>query len=64
MTFHPAGFTHGPHPKAQANMFTQPKAATDEYAVMIDTRDPLNIGEAAHAAEVAEYVDSWRGATS
>ena len=60
MTFHPAGFPHGPHPKAQANMFTQPKPATDEYAVMIDTRDPLNIGEAAEAAEVVEYVDSWK----
>ena len=59
MTFHPAGFPHGPHPKAQANMFTQPKPATDEYAVMIDTRDPLNIGEAAEAAEDASYVDSW-----
>ena len=59
MTFHPAGFPHGPHPKAQANMFTQPKEATDEYAVMIDTRDPLNIGEAAEPAEVASYVDSW-----
>ena len=40
-------------------MFTQPKEATDEYAVMIDTRDPLNIGEAAEPAEVASYVDSW-----
>ena len=60
LTFHPAGFPHGPHPKAQANMFSQPKPATDEYAVMIDTRDPLNIGEAAEAAELASYVDSWR----
>ena len=47
MTFHPSGFTHGPHPKALKNMLTQPKSATDEYAVMIDTRDPLEVGEAA-----------------
>jgi homogentisate 1,2-dioxygenase len=41
-------------------MLTQPKAATDEYAVMIDTRDPLEVGEAAASVENAAYVDSWR----
>ncbi|RME67383.1 MAG: homogentisate 1,2-dioxygenase [Alphaproteobacteria bacterium] len=61
MTFHPSGFTHGPHPKALANMLVQPKPATDEYAVMIDTRDPLDAGEAAAAMEWADYVDSWKG---
>jgi homogentisate 1,2-dioxygenase len=61
MTFHPAGFTHGPHPKALERMFVQPKVATDEYAVMVDARDPLAIGPAAAAAEWAGYVDSWRG---
>ena len=60
MTFHPSGFPHGPHPKAQENMFVQPKAATDEYAVMIDTRDPLSVGAAADGAEIAAYVDSWQ----
>ncbi len=60
MTFHPSGFPHGPHPKAQKNMLVQPKSATDEYAVMIDPRDPLNVGEAAEVAEVAAYVDSWQ----
>src|SRR4051812_43184452 len=60
MTFHPAGFTHGPHPKALKNMLTQSKPATDEYAVMVDARDPLEIGPAALAAERAEYVDSWK----
>jgi homogentisate 1,2-dioxygenase len=25
MTFHPSGFTHGPHPKALKNMLSQPK---------------------------------------
>ena len=42
MTLHPGGFTHGPHPKALKRMFRQAKPATDEYAVMIDTRDPLD----------------------
>ncbi|RAK65356.1 homogentisate 1,2-dioxygenase [Phenylobacterium kunshanense] len=62
MTFHPSGFTHGPHPKALKNMLTQPKPATDEYAVMIDTRDPLDIGDAASTVENPAYVDSWKGA--
>ena len=60
MTFHPSGFTHGPHPKALKNMLVQKKPATDEYAVMIDTRDPLEIGEGAAAVEFAGYVDSWK----
>ncbi|HEX6859618.1 MAG TPA: homogentisate 1,2-dioxygenase [Caulobacteraceae bacterium] len=62
MTFHPSGFTHGPHPKALKNMFTQPKPATDEYAVMIDTRDPLEVGEGAASVENSAYVDSWKSA--
>ena len=61
MTFHPSGFTHGPHPKALKNMLVQPKPATDEYAVMIDARDPLEVGEAAAAVENPAYVDSWKG---
>ena len=60
MTFHPSGFTHGPHPKALKNMLSQPKPATDEYAVMIDTRDPLEVGEAAAPVENPAYVDSWK----
>ena len=60
MTFHPSGFTHGPHPKALKNMLEQKKPGTDEYAVMIDTRDPLDIGEGAAAVEVQGYVDSWK----
>ena len=60
LTFHPSGFTHGPHPKALKSMLVQPKAATDEYAVMIDTRDPLEVGEAASAVENPAYVDSWQ----
>jgi len=60
MTFHPCGFTHGPHPKALQRMFEQPKPMTDEYAVMIDTRDPLEIGEGASACEFDGYAQSWR----
>lgn len=60
MTFHPSGFTHGPHPKALKNMLVQAKPATDEYAVMVDARDPLEVGEAAAAVENTAYVDSWK----
>jgi homogentisate 1,2-dioxygenase len=61
VTFHPAGFTHGPHPKALKRMFEQTKPATDEYAVMIDTRDPLDVTDAGLGVEWAGYVDSWKG---
>jgi homogentisate 1,2-dioxygenase len=33
---------------------------TDEYAVMIDPRDPLDVGEAADVLESRDYVNSWK----
>lgn len=62
LTFHPAGITHGPHPGALKNMLKQSKPGTDEYAVMIDTRDALTVGEDEQilAVEQKGYVDSWR----
>jgi homogentisate 1,2-dioxygenase len=63
ITMHPGGFTHGPHPKALKNVFSPAKSATDEYAVMIDTRDALEIAPAAAQIELAGYVDSWKAAT-
>lgn len=60
LTFHPSGFTHGPHPKALSRMFVQPKPAADEYAVMIDTRDALDVTAAGQTVEWAGYVDSWK----
>jgi homogentisate 1,2-dioxygenase len=60
ITLHPAGFTHGPHPKALKNVLTQSKPATDEYAVMIDTRDALEVSPAATSVEWAGYIDSWK----
>ena len=61
VTYHPCGFTHGPHPKALTKMFEQSKPATDEYAVMIDTRDALEVGELPAGVEWDGYVDSWKG---
>jgi homogentisate 1,2-dioxygenase len=62
VTFHPGGFTHGPHPKALTRMFQQTKPATDEYAVMIDTRDALDVTEQGASVEWQDYVNSWKHA--
>lgn len=61
VTFHPAGFTHGPHPKAFTAGQAHKKTFTDEVAVMLDTRDALDITAASQAVENAEYVYSWKG---
>ena len=59
VTFHPNGFTHGPHPKAFAAGAKAAKTMTDEVAVMIDTRDPLDMADAATATETKDYAESW-----
>lgn len=60
ITFHPQGFTHGPHPGAMKKAFKQNNAMTDEVAVMIDTRDPLQITEDFEQVEWGDYVHSWK----
>jgi len=60
VTFHPCGFTHGPHPKAFAAGAKAAKTMTDEVAVMIDARDSLEMSEAAEAVEDKGYADSWK----
>ncbi|MFM9865439.1 MAG: homogentisate 1,2-dioxygenase [Micropepsaceae bacterium] len=62
VTFHPAGFTHGPHPKAFAAGAKSERKETDEVAVMIDARDALDPSPESEAVEDRSYVDSWRGA--
>lgn len=61
-TFHPTGFTHGPHPKALA-MALKAKGGhmLDEVAVMVDTRDALHVADLPEGVEWTGYVDSWRG---
>ncbi len=61
VTFHPCGFTHGPHPKALLNALEQKAPGTNEVAVMIDTRDALQVTESAESVEWPAYVDSWGG---
>ena len=59
VTWHPNGFTHGPHPKAFAAGARAAKTMTDEVAVMVDARDPLDIAPAAETTEVRTYAESW-----
>ena len=47
LTFHPSGFPHGPHPKALKNAHVPSKSETDEVAVMVDTRDGLEVAQTA-----------------
>ncbi|MCH7630410.1 MAG: homogentisate 1,2-dioxygenase [Proteobacteria bacterium] len=58
-TFHPTGFTHGPHPKAYQTGQKFARKETDEVAVMVDTRDPLLISKEAESIEWKDYVWSW-----
>ena len=60
LTLHPSGITHGPHPKAFAAGKKATRKETDEVAVMIDTRDALDISEPLQRVEWAGYVDSWK----
>jgi len=57
MTFHPTGIHHGPHPKALANQFN--KTHTDEYAVMVDTREPLMMDSDPEVLS-CEWKDYWK----
>ncbi|HZY52425.1 MAG TPA: hypothetical protein VFE73_04250, partial [Reyranella sp.] len=64
---HPSGFTHGPHPKAfdaatKKTVQSGGKAETDEVAVMIDTRDAIDIAAMPKGVEFEGYVKSWRPA--
>lgn len=60
LTLHPQGIHHGPHPKAAEKVAALER--TDEIAVMVDTRYPLKIAEAAQGVEWADYVNSWKPA--
>jgi homogentisate 1,2-dioxygenase len=60
VTIHPQGFAHGPHPGALQKAFKQDNAMTDEVAVMIDTRDPLEVTTEFEQVEWTDYVHSWK----
>lgn len=59
ITYHPQGINHGPHPKAFAK--ADEKEWTDEFAVMIDTRFPLEMSDDFSRLENKDYWKSWMG---
>lgn len=58
MSFHPAGFPHGPHPKAIKTI--DQKTDAEEYAVMVDTRFPLKRDSFLEKVELENYWQSWQ----
>ncbi len=60
LTLHPAGFIHGPHPKAFAMAEKSERKYTDEVAVMIDTRFPVSLAEMPEGVENHDYINSWK----
>jgi homogentisate 1,2-dioxygenase len=57
ISLHPAGFPHGPHPKAVEK--TPTKTHTDEYAVMVDAWNNFTVDPEFTAVEVSDYWKSW-----
>lgn len=58
LTFHPQGIHHGPQPSAVARAGAA--RATEETAIMIDTRRPLRPTAFAEALERPQYWKSWQ----
>ncbi|MCC6551240.1 MAG: homogentisate 1,2-dioxygenase [Ignavibacteriaceae bacterium] len=57
VTLHPMGIPHGPQPgRTEASIG---KKEAEEYAVMIDTFEPLNITLNVKATKVQDYEHSW-----
>ncbi|MBE0572876.1 MAG: homogentisate 1,2-dioxygenase [Ignavibacteriaceae bacterium] len=57
ITLHPMGIPHGPQPgKTEASIG---KKETEEYAVMIDTFQPLRVTKNVNETMVKEYSQSW-----
>lgn len=60
ITLHPSGIPHGPHPKAFAAGKHALLKQTNEVAVMIDSRDALQVADLPKGIEWTGYVDSWK----
>lgn len=59
LTFHPQGIHHGPQGKASER--SKQATRTEEVAVMLDARRPLEVLAAAGDCEVLDYWKSWQG---
>jgi len=62
LSLHPAGFAHGPHPRAFRAAAAGARRDTDEVAVMIDALDPLDVSPETASVELGDYVRSWHEA--
>ena len=62
VTFHPQGIHHGPHPKAVEGAGRRER--TNEQAVMVDTRNPLEVTAAGRAVCNPDYWASWKRPTT
>jgi homogentisate 1,2-dioxygenase len=62
LSFHPAGFVHGPQPGSLERSMDQDR--TDELAVMVDTFDRLRVTDAARAISDDAYAMSWGRTTA
>lgn len=58
LTFHPQGIHHGPQKKAVER--STGATATNEVAIMIDTKRPLIPAREANGVEIADYWRSWK----
>ena len=57
VTYHPMGLTHGPQPgKIEESLNLK---ETSEFAVMIDTFNPLKMTEATQEIDDKDYIFSW-----
>lgn len=60
ISLHPGGHTHGPQPgSVEASLGA---VSTEEYAVMVDTFRPLELGPGARDSEDDKYAWTWLGA--
>ena len=57
VTFHPQGIHHGPQPGAVEA--ARDKTRTNEKAVMVDTRNPLQLTDAGRGVANPDYWKSW-----
>jgi homogentisate 1,2-dioxygenase len=64
ITYHPMGFTHGPHPEALDRMFDASFTETSAYGIMVDARDPILVSPEARKCEIEAYWKSWGAGAS
>lgn len=62
ISYHPAGFVHGPQPGSIEASLDQ--RSTEEVAVMLDTFAPLHVTDAARAVSDEHYPFTWSRRTS